>query len=57
MGEKRHAGLVVTVAMLCVTALELYALSRGLNGVLLTGSIAAISAAAAGYVGYKYRKE
>lgn len=34
--------LVAMVSMLCITAIELYALSKGIDGVLLAGSVAAI---------------
>lgn len=36
---------IVGIGMLCITALELYALSQGINGVVLTAVIAIIAAA------------
>jgi len=35
---------VIITALICITILELYALSQGINGVLLTTVIAAIAA-------------
>ena len=35
--------LITITAMLCITALEVYALSKGVNGVLLTAVIGALA--------------
>ena len=34
---------ITCVGLLCITVLEIYALSQGINGVLLTGVIATIA--------------
>ena len=36
---------VVCMGMVCITSIELYALSQGINGVVLTGVIAMLAAA------------
>ena len=35
---------IVITGMLCITALEIYALSQGINGILLTSVIALLAA-------------
>jgi len=37
----------------CITILDLYALSRGVNGTLFSASIATIAALAASFAGFK----
>ncbi len=34
---------IVITAIICISGIEVYALSQGLNGVLLTGSVAIIA--------------
>jgi len=46
--KKREAAL----AILCITAVELYALSKGIDGLALTGSVGGIAAIG----GYKHGK-
>ncbi len=47
---KLTASLIISVAAIgCITAIELYALSRGMNGVILAGALALI----AGIAGYE----
>lgn len=48
MAKKKTDWKVVCVALICLTALELYALHRGINGIGLTLAIAII----AGIAGY-----
>ncbi len=45
---KQHRSVVITV-VICITALEMYALSQGFNGIALTAVIALL-AGIAGYV-------
>jgi hypothetical protein len=44
--------IVPVVSMLCITAIELFAIHRGLNGTMLSVSIAAV----AGIGGYQIHK-
>ena len=37
----------------CITALDLYALSQGINGTLLIGTVGALAALGAGFAGFR----
>ena len=47
---------IVITAMLCIAGLEVFALSKGINGVLLTGVIAVLAALGGVAVPEKYLK-
>ena len=42
--------LVIMTSMLCITGLEVFALSKGIDGVLLTGTIGALAAIPAWFI-------
>ncbi len=50
---KPTIALVACTAIVCVTAIELYALSLGHNGAFLLASVSAIFAFAGGAIGFK----
>ena len=50
---KPTVAIVTSVAIVCVTAIELYALSLGHDGALLLASVSAIFAFAGTAIGFK----
>ena len=49
---KLPALILLLFSAACITVLDLYALSQGVNGTLFSASIAAIAALAAGFAGF-----
>lgn len=47
------AAWVMTVAIVCLTVIQLAALKEGINGTLLMFTIGTIAAMAAGFLGFK----
>jgi len=45
MAKNKIDWRIVVTGLVCITALEIYALSQGINGVVLTAVIAVIAAA------------
>ena len=50
---KPTVAIVASVAIVCVTAIEMYALSLGHNGALLLAAVSAIFAFAGAAIGFK----
>lgn len=54
---KRLPALVMLMwVAACITALDLYALSQGINGTLLIATVGALSALGAGFAGFRIGK-
>ena len=53
--NKPSVGIIILAmfAILCITGLELFALSQGIDGKLFAGSVALIGVIVAGIAGYK----
>ena len=56
MKQTWPATLVVIVAIVSITTLDLYALHRGIDGTLFAAALAAIGALVGGFCGFTLKK-
>jgi len=53
----KNLTIVIIMAMLCITGLEFYALSRGIDGLLLSGTIGMLASIPVWFISKKVKEK